>query len=448
MLALHYIVTFLMTYIVVFILFEMPKKKKVWYINVFIVVALLVIELLMGTYELHYALLPFIYDVVYTVLVIAVVIYSTFSIKTIVVTVLSQLFVPVVIGLGAGILFEIFGLDDYMIIMSPRYSLTGGAAGLILFICLIPAFKLINFYKMRLRIRSIVLLCVIFISYGNFVAWNFTRNRALTDFASRPVLNTIAFLGGILPIIGLVIFVLRENKLKEQDYLIKIGEYKQQEMVKNLKNQKDHYEQLHKKDLATKMYRHDTKRQLLIVLNFVKKGNICESEKLIESMVGKIVEIDNLAVGFTGSDFVDAGLSYLLQESEYQNVKLNTNWIIPSNLVIDPTEITSLFMNLLSNAFEAAVKCDESNQVINVEVTSQHNFLKIVIENSYDGILNLNGDTFMTRKEDKELHGFGVLSIKGIVAKYKGRITFKYEGKKFRVTITFGGEIYEKIDDN
>lgn len=158
-------------------------------------------------------------------------------------------------------------------------------------------------------------------------------------------------------------------------------------------------------------------------------------------MAEKVNMIDEKIHFKSGSDFVDASLNYLLAEPKYKNVKFNRNWVIPSNLNFAPIDITSLFMNLLTNAFEATVKCD-NEQYVNVKINAQSDFLYISIENSYNGEVNIENNVLKSTKTNKEQHGFGTQIITDIVAKYGGKLSFENHANKFVVEIVFDDTIY------
>ena len=55
--------------------------------------------------------------------------------------------------------------------------------------------------------------------------------------------------------------------------------------------------------------------------------------------------------------------------------------------------------------------------------------------NSSTQIPMMVDDRFITTKEDKDAHGLGVESVKRIVDKYNGNISFQYDDEHFEVDI-------------
>ena len=84
----------------------------------------------------------------------------------------------------------------------------------------------------------------------------------------------------------------------------------------------------------------------------------------------------------------------------------------------------------LNNAIESAEKLSDSERkVISLNVSDQGQMLHIQIDNYYEGILELAGGLPVTTKADKRSHGYGVRSIRAIVAKYGGELLIDTENR-------------------
>lgn len=101
---------------------------------------------------------------------------------------------------------------------------------------------------------------------------------------------------------------------------------------------------------------------------------------------------------------------------------------------ITDNELTSLFCNLLDNAFEAACGIPESFIEINTNKKSGTPFIVIsVINSSRRNPFAGTQGTLATIKPDKHKHGFGIKSIRKTVIKYHGDMQMYYNDD----TLTF-----------
>ena len=101
---------------------------------------------------------------------------------------------------------------------------------------------------------------------------------------------------------------------------------------------------------------------------------------------------------------------------------------------MDTMDIYSLFGNAIDNAIEGIRDEDEKNRVIGLRVGRRGAFLTIHIENYLGHPLKIVDGLPVTSK-DTDYHGFGVLSIRHVVKKYKGTMSIRTDQNLFRLDI-------------
>ena len=101
-------------------------------------------------------------------------------------------------------------------------------------------------------------------------------------------------------------------------------------------------------------------------------------------------------------------------------------------------DLSALFGNALDNAMEGVKKLsDPDKRLIHLSVARQKGFLRIPVENCYEGDLNLKSGMPASTKQDKRYHGFGLKSIQAIAAKYGGSMTIGSKDGWFELRILF-----------
>lgn len=101
---------------------------------------------------------------------------------------------------------------------------------------------------------------------------------------------------------------------------------------------------------------------------------------------------------------------------------------------IADADITSLFCNLLENALEAAEHIPDSFIEVSTYKREKTPFIVItVVNSSRKNPFEVHSGTLVTTKANKYKHGFGIKSIRKIVAKYHGDIQMYYND----TTLTF-----------
>ena len=100
------------------------------------------------------------------------------------------------------------------------------------------------------------------------------------------------------------------------------------------------------------------------------------------------------------------------------------------------SEIYSLFGNALSNAVEASCKVEEEKRQISVIIRTSGDLISINITNYYQGRLRFEaGLPATTRSEPRDLHGYGMKSMRTIARKYGGEMKVKAEDGIFVLTV-------------
>jgi len=437
MLALHFLLLFIMLYALMYHIFFVPKRKYLWLTLTIVTLLILIVELYIGAYELHSFFQPLIYELTYTILANFVMILFFKGWKKIPLLIILNVLVIYIISLGMGLAFSFFEIYFQNVLISPIYSFLGAFSGFILFWFLYPLIRFMKINRVTLKMTGILLVLISLISLGYYTVAQFRIAFSNHNSLWSNIVSILTLFGGIVPIFVIISIILKDNQLKEKSsQAIKLNyQYKMQQ---------EHYRLLNEREESTKKFRHDISKYIEICQNLLHKNELEKLDSYFNEMISKYDDLTSNFQFTSGSEFVDAGLNNLRKKSKYKNVLINKNWVIPNNLVISPLDITSLFMNLFENSYEAASKCIE-NQYINVYINHQYNFLSIVIENSYSGKLTLENEHLKTTKiSNSNHHGFGIKIIKDIVEKYNGTYKFINTDNVFRVEISFGTEIYIK----
>lgn len=96
-----------------------------------------------------------------------------------------------------------------------------------------------------------------------------------------------------------------------------------------------------------------------------------------------------------------------------------------------PHHLYALLSNAIENAMEAVLKLPEDERFIHLYIRRQGKLFHIRVENAFQGILMLRNGLPLTRKEDPNYHGFGMLSMKTIAESYGGELNVALEDGTF-----------------
>lgn len=108
-------------------------------------------------------------------------------------------------------------------------------------------------------------------------------------------------------------------------------------------------------------------------------------------------------------------------------------------LSIREDDFIVLLGNLFDNAIEAAEKCPPDSRFIALRMKQTGEMFLLTMQNASSEPPKTRGSRFLTSKKDSAAHGLGVESIRHIVQKYDGTVTFSYDTSSFQVQIRIAG---------
>ena len=100
-------------------------------------------------------------------------------------------------------------------------------------------------------------------------------------------------------------------------------------------------------------------------------------------------------------------------------------------------DIYSLFGNALDNAVLAVEQLPEPYREVKLTVKSLGDVVSVRVENKFKGKLKFEDGLPVTTKGDKKYHGYGIMSMRMIAAKYNGKINIDVNEDNFVLNIVF-----------
>ena len=210
---------------------------------------------------------------------------------------------------------------------------------------------------------------------------------------------------------------------------VKYEKLLQNEMYECLKSQYCEMKELYE---FNSRWVHDVKHELLVVGSCLGENNLEKAYEKIQGYLQKIEKTERKV--WSGFAFLDFMINYKKMEMDKQNIKFMLD-VDLQHIEIPEDDLVIIIGNLLDNAIEATSSCEQSKRRINLKICNVNDMLLVCIENDSDRIPQLKNNHFITRKQNMDLHGWGIESVKRLVESYNGGINFEYSQDYFRVQI-------------
>ncbi len=177
---------------------------------------------------------------------------------------------------------------------------------------------------------------------------------------------------------------------------------------------------------------HDIKRHLMSIKDLASENDCSSIDKYIDNLYNQY-EVKNIKK-YSEYKLVNAIINrYALSFRENQIDFFCDIKNIDFSFIAD-SDLTAILDNLLENALEACCKSAEKNIELLIYPTNV-NYLAINMNNSCSTAPIMNNGKLVTTKNKSSIHGYGIKSIKRIVKKYDGSISFLFdESNKLFIT--------------
>lgn len=178
---------------------------------------------------------------------------------------------------------------------------------------------------------------------------------------------------------------------------------------------------------------HDLKHQIALLRSEITSGEklqyLDELEKDIRSYEAR---------NKTGNNVLDTILTARSLQCQREGIVLTCTADGSALDFMNAMDISILFGNALDNAIESvSIIPEQEKRLIHLTVSRQKSFVRIHMENCYEGELKMVDGMPVTKKQDTDFHGFGLKSIGTIVDKYGGSMTVRAENGWFELRVLF-----------
>lgn len=225
--------------------------------------------------------------------------------------------------------------------------------------------------------------------------------------------------------VGIVIFLVQLYR--------RLGKYQKEKMEEQYRRERE----LERQEMLLDMYRvgreinhwrHDMLGELGVLYRMQKNGKYEEVVNYMEKLYGDLRNYPELPQA-TGNEGLDAALMKTIPKCKEKGIHF-CYVVMGKSWKIDSLELGNIMDNLLSNGMEACFEVTGKREM-DLMVRALDDGLEIYLENSIAESVMAHNPKLISRKKEKERHGFGMESIYRVVEKYEGTYEFWEEEKRF-----------------
>lgn len=232
----------------------------------------------------------------------------------------------------------------------------------------------------------------------------------------------------IFIVVAIIVLLITVNHSERKVLQIENNLLKQQNEI-----QYTNYLTLQQHDVNIHKLYHDIGNHMSTIRVLLEDGDNVKARKYAENLMTQYRNIKRNY--YTDNKIINAVLISKTDHLVENNITYHIDICVPEELSIRDIDLMSVFSNLIDNAIENCSKVEVENRYINIKSAMIKNYLTIDITNSKSNNYIQDNDHFVTWKEDKKLHGYGLKIIHEIMEKYEGEIQCRDYGNYFNAKV-------------
>lgn len=282
-----------------------------------------------------------------------------------------------------------------------------------------------SFFKDSNQIVKLPLMyyvTVIFVPLGSIIVGYFVAKE----------LNIVSLiLSVIILLMNIVILYLYDNLVN-----MFLQQYESDVIEQQNKAYLNQLNLMQESQMKIRFLKHDMKNHIINMQSLLNTQKYNQLRDYL-SETNEYIHSNNVIID-SGNETIDSVLNYKLAILENDRIEKSYHVVLPEQILISSFDLNIVICNLIDNAIEALnLLGNDDVKKINIDITYKQGYIKILIGNSFDGIIQKNK---MTRKNDEINHGIGLKSVQNIAEKYGGLLKTEVSNNWFETSVI----MYEK----
>lgn len=238
------------------------------------------------------------------------------------------------------------------------------------------------------------------------------------------ILLSIVCLGIFFIFVETCILLQRLNVMHKERAEYEAITYMEQIEQKNVKERKYEYERM-------KMLNHDMKHYLSTAIGMIGKEDAAGVKEYLETVLREKIALNPVGVCI-GNSVLEAVINTKASVMKDKGIVLEAFLADDINYG-NAINLSIMLSNLLDNAIEACLHCEEGKRLIRIQSRKQKGYIHFQIQNTIAEDILKKNPKLKTTKADKEMHGLGIRSVRSMLEEEHGFLN-QYQNKMFFIS--------------
>ncbi len=183
---------------------------------------------------------------------------------------------------------------------------------------------------------------------------------------------------------------------------------------------------------------HDFHNHIEALHRYLSKDRMAEAIRYLEGLRSPIEAVTQPV--WVGDEAVDYLINSKITLAASRKIQVNCHIEYPQHTNIRSVDLVAVLGNLLDNALEAVEGTEENLRFIHLTIRRINEMLIIKMENGCKAAPVMKEGELKTTKQDTDLHGWGLRSVRTTAERYDGAVETEYGNNRFRTVVTLSFE--------
>ena len=200
-------------------------------------------------------------------------------------------------------------------------------------------------------------------------------------------------------------------------------------LEKVIEQETENYKQIENAYNDMRKLKHDINNQINVVNALVMQDDKSSAKAVLEKISSHLDSAG--AICYTGEPIIDSVINIKLSAANKLGIKI-TKRILVANISLDKIELCRILGNALDNAIEGCQRSDCETPHMHISIQQLDNKIVVDISNNSD---NVDLSALHTKKNNKSIHGIGMVSMRTSVTKMNGYMNYYYKKGIFSINL-------------
>ncbi|PXX49227.1 GHKL domain-containing protein [Hungatella effluvii] len=195
-------------------------------------------------------------------------------------------------------------------------------------------------------------------------------------------------------------------------------------LEEQFERQLQHYKSYQKYTESFRTFRHDYKYMMGTVKSLIKSNDNEKAILLLDNIYEDMQKKVKIHKQYSENVVLDAMLQDLANMCSEKEIRFSFNVFTPRDTELALVDAIRIFSNITNNAVEACEKIPISERFIEITTCIDQQWVTLEIINSFNGQIIIQNGMFITTKQEKYGHGFGLRIVQEISENIGGFVVY------------------------